>query len=293
MTSTPPDRSRSAPERQTPPQPGSTTTPTTASDHGSPPSARAVSAPEDRFLKREIILVLALSLGASGVSAIIDFLGSVTARKSLAHQTASLVSDAAPGREWLGLAYQLFGITTDLVPVALVAYLLALRGGSLRSTIGFSLPGRWDWLRGAGIAAVIGGAGLCLYLGSRAAGLSLTVQPSTLGGVFWRYPVLIARAVENAVLEETIVLGYLTTSLDRLGWRPWRTDTASAVLRGSYHLYQGVGGFVGNLIMGLIFCRLYRRWGRVTPMVVAHSIIDSVAFVGSVLLAGHVSWLPH
>jgi hypothetical protein len=28
------------------------------------------------------------------------------------------------------------------------------------------------------------------------------------------------------------------------------------------------------------------------PLVVAHSLIDIVAFVGSALLAGHVSWLP-
>jgi hypothetical protein len=45
--------------------------------------------------------------------------------------------------------------------------------------------------------------------------------------------------------------------------------------------------------MGLIFARLYRRWGRVAPLLLAHALIDTVAFVGFVLLAGHVSWLPH
>jgi hypothetical protein len=44
--------------------------------------------------------------------------------------------------------------------------------------------------------------------------------------------------------------------------------------------------------MGLIFARLYRRWGRVMPLLIAHGLIDTVAFVGYVLLAGHVSWLP-
>jgi hypothetical protein len=28
------------------------------------------------------------------------------------------------------------------------------------------------------------------------------------------------------------------------------------------------------------------------PFVVAHTLIDSAAFVGYALLAGHVSWLP-
>jgi hypothetical protein len=66
----------------------------------------------------------------------------------------------------------------------------------------------------------------------------------------------------------------------------------AALLRGSYHLYQGLGGFVGNLAMGLLFGWLYRRWGRVTPFVVAHTVLDVGAFVGYAVLAGRVSWLP-
>jgi membrane protease YdiL (CAAX protease family) len=67
---------------------------------------------------------------------------------------------------------------------------------------------------------------------------------------------------------------------------------ASSVLRGSYHLYQGVGGFVGNMVMGVLFVLLYRRWGRVGPLVAAHALLDIVAFVGYGLLAGKVGWLP-
>jgi hypothetical protein len=239
------------------------------------------------------VLVLALSLGASGVSALLSFIGSVTARKPLAQQTAQLVTDYAPGRPWLGLAWQLFAIATALVPVALVAHLMARGGESLRGTLGFSLDqkGR-DLARGAMVAAVIGGSGLALYLAARASGLNLTVVPTNLPDVWWRIPVLVGSAVQNAVLEETIVLGYLVHRLGQLGWSTGRTIAASSLLRGSYHLYQGVGGFAGNAVMGVIFCLLYRRWGRVMPLVIAHALIDTVAFVGSVLLAGHVSWLP-
>lgn len=56
------------------------------------------------------------------------------------------------------------------------------------------------------------------------------------------------------------------------------------MLRGSYHLYQGIGGFIGNLAMGVVFVYLYRRWGRVGPLVVAHSLLDIGAFVGYALL---------
>ena len=244
-------------------------------------------------LAREVVIVLALSLGASGISALLSFIGSVTAAKPLAEQTAQLVTDYSPGRPWLGLAWQIFAIATALVPVALVAHLLARGGESLRGTLGFSLDhkGR-DLARGAMVAALIGGSGLAHYLGARAAGLNLTVVPTDLPNVWWRIPVLIAAAAQNAVLEETIVLGYLVHRLGQLGWSPVRADAASALLRGSYHLYQGLGGFAGNAVMGVVFCALYRRWGRVMPLVMAHTLIDSVAFVGYVLLAGHVGWLP-
>jgi membrane protease YdiL (CAAX protease family) len=250
------------------------------------PAARPV-------LAREVALVLAVSLGASGVSALLSFVGSLTESRPLAQQTAQLVTDYSPGRPWLGLAWQIFAIVTALVPVALAAHLMARGGESLRGTLGFSLDRkRRDLLRGAAVAAVIGGSGLALYLAARAAGFNLTVVPTNLPDVWWRFPVLVAAAAQNAVLEEIIVLGYLVHRLGQLGWSPGRTIAASALLRGSYHLYQGVGGFVGNAVMGVIFGLLYRRWGRVMPLVVAHALIDTVAFIGSVLLAGHVSWLP-
>ena len=58
-------------------------------------------------------------------------------------------------------------------------------------------------------------------------------------------PVLILAAIENAVLEEVIVVGYLITRLRSFGLRLPMMITSSALLRGSYHLYQGFGAFVG------------------------------------------------
>jgi membrane protease YdiL (CAAX protease family) len=104
--------------------------------------------------------------------------------------------------------------------------------------------------------------------------------------------VLLLSAAQNGILEEVIVVGYLLSRLDRLGVKPAWAVAISAVIRGSYHLYQGAGAFLGNAVMGVIFALLYRRWGRVTPLIIAHFLIDAVAFVGYALLAGHVSWLP-
>jgi membrane protease YdiL (CAAX protease family) len=245
-----------------------------------------------RTLRDETLLVLALSLGASGVSALISFVGSVTKPGGLKDQAATLNASAAPGRPWLDLAWQLFGIATALVPVALVAHLLLRERQSLR-TLGFDRTRPWpDLGRGAVIAAVIGSTGIAFYLAARGLGFNLTVVPEALPDVWWKYPVLVLSAVQNAVLEEVIVAGYLLRRLGQLGWSPGAALIGSAVLRGSYHLYQGIGGFLGNMAMGLVFVLLYRRWGRVGPLVVAHSLLDIGAFVGYALLAGKVDWLP-
>jgi membrane protease YdiL (CAAX protease family) len=245
-----------------------------------------------RILRSETVLVLALSLGASGVSALISFVGSLTKPGALKEQAATLNSSYAPGRPWLDLAWQLFGIATALVPVALVAHLLIREGASLR-VIGFDRTRpRSDLGRGVLIAAAIGSAGLAFYLLARAAGFNLTVVPESLPGVWWKYPVLILSALQNSVVEEVIVVGYLLRRLGQLGWTPMAALVASSVLRGSYHLYQGIGGFVGNMVMGVVFVLLYRRWGRVGPLVVAHALLDIGAFVGYALLAGKVGWLP-
>jgi membrane protease YdiL (CAAX protease family) len=267
-------------------------------EHGVLSEARDVeiSLPEQglsrRVLRNETILVLALSLGASGVSALISFIGSVTEPGALKNQAATIVRSQAPHRPWLDLAWQVFGLATALVPVVLVGHLFAREWIGMRA-IGFDLTRpRGDLSRGAAVAAVIGGTGLAFYLGVRAVGVNLTVVPESLPDVWWKIPVLIASAAQNAVLEEVIVVGYLLRRLGQLGWSPGAALVASAVLRGSYHLYQGLGGFVGNMAMGVVFVLLYRRWGRVGPLVAAHTLMDTVAFVGYALLAGKVGWLP-
>ncbi|TQO28928.1 membrane protease YdiL (CAAX protease family) [Streptomyces cavourensis] len=245
-----------------------------------------------RILRLETVLVLALSLGASAVSSLISFVGSLTKPGGLKDQAATLNGSYAPGRPWLDLAWQMFGIATALVPVALVAHLLIREGAGLR-TIGFDRTRPWSDLgRGTLVAAGIGSAGLAFYLIARASGFNLTVVPESLPDVWWKFPVLILSAAENSVVEEVIVVAYLLRRLDQLGWTPMASLVASSVLRGSYHLYQGIGGFIGNMVMGVVFVLLYRRWGRVGPLVVAHTLLDIGAFVGYALLAGKVDWLP-
>jgi membrane protease YdiL (CAAX protease family) len=245
-----------------------------------------------RVLGAEVLVVFAVSLGASGLFALIRFLGDLAEKVPLSQQKAVVVGTFAPDQPWLDLALQLASIVTSLAPVALVIYLLYRSGESLRSIgVDLSRVGR-DVLLGCLLAALIGGSGLALYLLAHAAGANLTVVAVDLPDVWWRIPVEILSAAQNAILEEVLVVGYLLHRLDQMGWSPRAALATSALLRGSYHLYQGLGGFVGNAVMGVIFGWIYQRWHRTTPLVVAHALIDAVAFVGYTILVGHVSWIP-
>lgn len=233
-----------------------------------------------------------MSLGLSGVSAFVSFIGSVTARQALSAQHVVLNGSQAPGRPLLDLFLQLVSLASGVAPVVLVFYLLA-RNGEGPSSIGVDLSQpRRDLLRGAALAALIGGSGLGLYFIAYKSGVALNVVAENLPAVWWRIPVLVLSALQNGLLEEVLVTGYLLTRLLRLGVRPWQAVAISATLRGSYHLYQGLGGFFGNAVMGVIFGVLFLRWRRANPMIIAHTLIDAVAFIGYAVLAGHVSWLP-
>jgi membrane protease YdiL (CAAX protease family) len=248
--------------------------------------------PPPWLIRWEIFAVFAVSLGASALNAVLNLIGSLLQNKSLASQQALLVGSLAPFNHWLDLALQLASIAENLAPVLLVLYLMA-RSGEPASVIGLdsSQPAR-DVIRGAVLAAVVGGGGLALYLAAFHLGVSLNVVPENLPAVWWRIPVLLLDALQNGLLEEVLVIGYLLLRLRQLGWQPYWAIACSALLRGTYHLYQGLGGFVGNAVLGLIFALLYRRWGRVMPLVVAHALIDATAFVGYAALHGKVSWLP-
>ena len=255
-------------------------------------SPRPLPARERWLLIWEIIVVFAVSLGLSAVRSLVLLIGSLTAPKALSAQHVVINGSQAPGRPWFDLSLQLVSIASGVAPALLVFYLLA-RNGERPSSIGVdaSEPGR-DLLRGAGLAALIGGCGLGLYILAFKAGISLDIVAASLPDVWWRIPVLLLSALQDGILEEVLVVGYLLSRLRLLGVSPAWAVAIAAVLRGSYHLHQGIGPFIGNVILGVIFGVLFLRWRRTNPMIIAHTLINSVAFIGYTLLAGHVSWLP-
>jgi membrane protease YdiL (CAAX protease family) len=247
---------------------------------------------QQRARRAEVLLVLAVSLGASAVYALVSLIAKLTAPGGLAKATATLNQSVTPERPWLDLTYQLLGVAFGVVPAIFAVHLLARDPGDARTTLGLDRrrPG-FDLATGAGLAALIGLPGLALYLGARELGLNANVVPANLPPQWWAVPVLVLAAMQNAVLEEVVVVGYLITRLRQMGHRLVPVVLMSALLRGAYHLYQGIGAFVGNAVMGVIFALFYLRFRRVLPLVIAHTILDIVSFVGYALLKDHLRFL--
>ncbi|MEX1077730.1 MAG: CPBP family intramembrane glutamic endopeptidase [Homoserinimonas sp.] len=225
-------------------------------------------------------IVLGLSFGASAVYSLVAIANRLTRAESLRDQTATL-NPSLSERPVFDLIYQFLAIFFDLVPVALVVFLLwgAARPHLARLGIDLRRPGR-DITWGLTLALVIGLPGLAIYFGGRAIGVTVNVVPAALDAAWWTIPILLLSAMRAGVTEEVIVVGYLFARLRDLGWGRWQIILTAAALRGTYHLYQGFGAFVGNIAMGILFGWLYDRYGRLLPLVIAHVLIDAVVFVG-------------
>ncbi|MCV2392884.1 CPBP family intramembrane metalloprotease [Actinotalea sp. M2MS4P-6] len=246
-----------------------------------PPGSR-----ERRRLTAEIWIVLGLSLGQAAVYAIVRLIDRLTRVEALGDQTATINPTQSP-RPWLDLTYQLLGIGFGLMPVILALFLLSaprgLRDALRRIGLDATRPLR-DLLAGAGLAAAIGIPGLAVYAIGRALGLSVHIAASGLTDYWWTIPVLVLSAIYNALLEEVVVVAWLLDRLHRIGWATPVAVATSSLLRGAYHLYQGPAMAVGNVLMGVVFSLVYLRWRRVMPLVVAHTLLDVVSFVGYALI---------
>jgi membrane protease YdiL (CAAX protease family) len=226
-----------------------------------------------RMLAEEILVVLSLSVLRPAAFAILSLIEAPIA--------GVVVAAADQSSEF---PRQVLGIVFALAPVLLVVHLVR-RSGEGVEVIGLSAdrPAQ-DIARGAVLCAVVGLAGIGVYLAAVELGVNRFVVPTPPLGHWWTIPALVLSAVESGLLEEVVVLGYLVTRLRQLSWSPAGSIVASALLRGSYHLYQGWGGFVGNIAMGLLFGFLFLRWGRRTwPFVVTHALLDIGAGVGFIL----------
>lgn len=232
----------------------------------------------------EVWLVLAVSVGRSALYSVLSLVRTAIEAAARGQSVADSETSLNPTQDsqaFWDVLYQLLDVFFALCVVALVVYLLWEPGSNALRRLGLDFR-RFggDVGRGILVAAVIGVPGLALYVAGRVLGVTVAVVASPLDAAWYTVPLLVLSALRAGLVEEIVFLGYLGDRLRRLGWSSWAIILSAAALRGAYHAYQGVGSVVGNAVMGVVFGWCYRRWGRLMPLVIAHTLLDVVAFVG-------------
>jgi uncharacterized protein len=243
----------------------------------------------------ELLAVLGVSFGMSGITSLLSF---IRAQITINHgagfsnvATGPIKAASKSTYQWLDILDQLAGIMSGVMPAFLAIVLLLRSPGGPGFGIGFDRL-RWrEIVQGLGFAALIGVPGLALVYVARQLGANAQIVVTNFPDVWYRIPTLLLEAFQQGLAEEIVVCAFVLTRLRQCGWSRSRALAAGSVLRGSYHLYQGYGGFVGNAVMGLIFGWWFQRTRRVWPLVIAHFIIDAVSFIGYVYLHDRYSWI--
>jgi membrane protease YdiL (CAAX protease family) len=230
-----------------------------------------------RTLAEETLVVLSLSVLASAVFAVLTLFEFPVRGARVASVSQSTM-----------LARQVFASLFGLAPVWLVVYLVRRSGEGIRALGLGADRARDDVFHGIALFAVVGLGGVGVYLAAVQLGVNRFVVPAPPLGHWWTVPVLLLNAIEAALLEEVVVVAYLVTRLRQLGVTESGSVGASALLRGTYHLYQGWGGFLGNVAMGVLFGTVFSRTRRVWPIVIAHFLLDVGAGVGYILFRDHL-----
>ena len=231
---------------------------------------------------QELWLVLMVSLGASAIYSVLSLARKLTSTQGLAGSVTTINQPLAK-TPWLDLVSQLASISLALVPVLLALYFLRMDN----IKIGL-MPVKKDWVIGVSLPLLIGIPGIALYVVALNLGLTSRIVPSSLGDYWWTPVVLVLAALRSGLQEEIIAVAFLAKKLKII--RPEITIISvvviSSLFRASYHLYQGFSAFLGNFVMGLVFGYLFMRSGRVAPLVIAHTIMNTAVFIGFPLVAG-------
>ncbi|GAB2466005.1 CPBP family intramembrane glutamic endopeptidase [Jatrophihabitans fulvus] len=244
----------------------------------------------------ELLAVLAVSFGTSGLSSFLSFLrAQIVINKGVGFRNVATApiqrGEKTPDYQWLDILDRIVSLLGGIAPALLVLVLLLRSPGGPGFGIGLDRLRFKELGQGLGFAALIGLPGLGFVYLARELGANARIVVTDFPAVWYRIPALLLEALQQGLSEEIVVCAYVLTRLRQLGWTNSRALAAGSLLRGSYHLYQGFGGFVGNAIMGLVFGWWFQRTRRVWPLVVAHAVIDAVSFIGYIYLKDHVDWI--
>src|SRR5258708_39476419 len=88
-----------------------------------------------------------------------------------------------------------------------------------------------------------------------------------------------ALAVPAGVCEEFPYRGFALAAIIRAGLPVWAAVVISSVLFGLAHIYQGRGGSVSTMLLGVLFGTARIVYHSLVPVVLWHSAVDLVAGV--------------
>jgi membrane protease YdiL (CAAX protease family) len=88
-----------------------------------------------------------------------------------------------------------------------------------------------------------------------------------------------ALAVTAGLCEEFLYRGFALAAFTRAGLLTWTVVLLSAILFGLAHLYQGRGGLLGTMILGILLGIARIAYDSLVPVIVWHIAVDVVAGV--------------
>jgi hypothetical protein len=174
------------------------------------------------------------------------------------------------------------GILTGISHLALAAMAIVVVGSLTRLRgLGFSDIG-WapSWRKHRGFGWQAFGVSM-LFVGAVLASGALLhlVSPHAkypfLPPQAWHLIVEIPHAIEAGIVEELVVVALLVTALEQARTKVWIIYLVGLTLRLSYHIYYGPGVIV-FLLWAAAAIWLFRRTRRITPLIVAHIVYDSL-----------------
>jgi membrane protease YdiL (CAAX protease family) len=92
-------------------------------------------------------------------------------------------------------------------------------------------------------------------------------------------PPYLALAITAGLCEEFLYRGFAMAVFTRVGFQAWLVVVISSVLFGLAHSYQGRGGMIMTLIVGLVLGTSRIAFDSLVPAIIWHSAVDVVAGV--------------
>jgi len=132
------------------------------------------------------------------------------------------------------------------------------------------------------------GAGLLLFVVSYVTYVSLYLTVNSMPGMqngLGRLPLSAEYSIGlavfvsalNAFFEESVTAGYLLNAMRHHG--VLFSVGLSTLVRLLYHTYQGPIAVISIIPMGILFGTVYCRWHALWPLILAHFLMDVLAFM--------------